>query len=151
VLITADMSRLATPETVWLVNAVTGGITFKLFCSIPMCIAVLVDIADNLYVERNRSGLTEHALMRIRLGFWLILNVGAAAFFSSLQYLTAFIGINSMLISILLPLLFYYRLRHDELLPLQRVLMRALIVAAVAFTLLISYVDVAEFIKSLSE
>ena len=29
------------------------GITFKLFASVPMCVLVLVDIQQNLYLERN--------------------------------------------------------------------------------------------------
>ena len=49
VLITEDMSDQADgPLASLLVTAVIGGITFKIFASVPMCIVVLTDIAENL-------------------------------------------------------------------------------------------------------
>ena len=49
VLITEDMSEQADgPLASLLVTAVIGGITFKIFASVPMCIVVLTDIAENL-------------------------------------------------------------------------------------------------------
>jgi len=134
----------------WQVRCVTGGITFKLFCSVPMCIAVLVDIAQHLWYEKHRRALTERASMRFRLLLWLLLNAGAVGFFTSLQYLTAFIGINSMLISILLPILFYYKLTKDELSHAGRSVLQFMLGFAIVFTIAISYVDVIEFVKSLS-
>ena len=126
------------------------------------------------------EALSEGASMRFRLLLWLLLNVGAVGFFTSLQYLTAFIGtqsvsqpvlhsreysapsysitncaaasvgINSMLISILLPIIFYYQLRREELSKLRRAMFHVLIAFALVVTLVISYVDIGEFIKYLS-
>ena len=55
-----------------------------------------------------------------------------------------------MLISILLPIIFYYQLRREELSKLRRAMFHVLIAFALVVTLVISYVDIGEFIKYLS-
>lgn len=39
---------------------VLGGITFKLFASVPLCVLVLVDIKQNLYLEKHGTVAAAH-------------------------------------------------------------------------------------------
>ena len=52
------------------------------------------------------------ASQRVRLGWWLASILASFGFYSSLEYLTAFVGLNSLLISVLLPIFFYLRLHR---------------------------------------
>ena len=147
VLITSDMSDAVDPSS-WaaraLVNLVLGGITFKLFCSVPMCVLVLVDIAQNLYLETHGKDMTDGASMRFRLTVWGSAALASIVVYSSLQYVTALIGINSMLISVLLPILFYVQLHHGAMGLLEKLWFGAISLGAVAFTIVITIVDVQE-------
>jgi len=151
VLITSDMADAVHDLGARiLVNLVLGGITFKLFCSVPMCVLVLVDIAQNLYLERHGKELSDAGSMRFRLVVWGSAAVASIVVYSSLQYVTALIGINSMLISVLLPILFYVQLHHKAMAPLEKLWFGAITLLSTAFTILLTCVDVQEFIASLS-
>ena len=63
--------------------------------------------------------------------------------------MTALIGINSMLISIVLPIVFYYMLHRRSMGRASRILHLGLVAVAIAFTAVISSVDVDEFLRSL--
>jgi hypothetical protein len=62
---------------------------------------------------------------------------------------TALIGINSMLISILLPIVFYYMLHRRTMSRSRRSMHLGLIALSIAFTALIGVVDFDEFLDSL--
>ena len=68
-----------------LVDLVLGGITFKLFCSVPMCVLVLVDISQNLYLEKHGDDMGDAASMRLRLLIWSSAAVASIIVYSSLQ------------------------------------------------------------------
>ena len=129
---------------------VLGAITFKLFCGVPVCVLVLVDIANDLRQEGGEEPFSQAAADRARLAIWIASVVCALAVASSLQYVTALIGINSMLISILLPLLFYVQLHRHAMGTLQLVLYAGLVVVSVLVTFVIGWVDVQEFFDSLN-
>ena len=152
VLITTDMSEGAQDKVSKMMTAlILVGMTFKLFCSNPMCIAVLVDISKNLYRERTGSPLSVGASDRVRWGIWTATTFSALFVYSWLQYVTALIGINSMLISILLPLVFYTMLHADQMGLLSRVGFAIIIVATIAFTITITWIDWLEFLKTIDE
>ena len=116
VLITVDMTVAA--RTVLdhvLVVGTLAGMTFKLFCSVPMCIVVLTDIAENITLERTGRELEQSRVMFVRLLTWFSGVLLSVVFYRSLQYVTAFIGVNSLLISIILPIVFYWRIHREAL------------------------------------
>jgi hypothetical protein len=158
VLITTDMARdgvgmAAGSSGEWLrpllVNLVLGSITFKLFCSLPLCIVVLVDIARTTVHEWRGEELSESFCDRLRLVCWAAAVWNAIAVYSSLQYVTALIGINSMLISVLLPIVFYYMLHRHAMSPARRTLHLGLVLLSLAFTGAMAWVDFGEFLESL--
>ena len=57
-----------------------------------MCVLVLVDIKQNLHLEKHGTDLSESASMRFRLYIWSSAVVASVAVYSSLQYVTALIG-----------------------------------------------------------
>ena len=60
VLCTEDMSRsVHSVAGRVMVSLVLLGITFKLFCSVPMCVVVLTDIIENLQAEMTGRALSE--------------------------------------------------------------------------------------------
>ena len=60
VLCTEDMSRsVHSMAGRVMVSLVLLGITFKLFCSVPMCVVVLTDIIENLQAEMTGRALSE--------------------------------------------------------------------------------------------
>jgi len=148
VLITVDMSLAATSalEQV-LVSVVLAGITFKLFASCPMCVVVLTDIVENLHLERTGDALTETIVLRWRLAIWFVALLFSFVTFDSLQYLTAFIGVNSLIISIILPVLFYMLLHRSDKLKLG--LLSVLLLLSAAVSVMITCVDVRDFVASL--
>ena len=156
ILITSDMMAAAVAHTHHhgvvgkvLSQLVLGAITFKLFCGVPVCVIVLVDITNDLYQDGGGEALSQLAADRVRLGIWCLSVACALALYTSLQYVTALIGINSMLISILLPLLFYAQLHRHEMGPARKLLYAALTLASIAVTVVIGWVDVQEFIEHL--
>jgi hypothetical protein len=149
-LITTDMSDAHQDEVGKVMTGlILVGITFKLFCSNPMCIAVLVDIAKNSYHERVGVPLSQSATDSVRLAIWTLSTVCALFVFSWLQYVTALIGINSMLISILLPIIFYMMLHADSMGTLTRIGYGCLIVFSIAFTILMTWIDWLDFLDML--
>ena len=68
---------------------------------------------------------------------------------SSLEYLTAFVGLNSLLISVLLPIFFYLRL-HRRLSGARAAALYALLALSVVLSVVIGYLDIAQYIASLS-
>lgn len=150
VLLTSDMDAAkhgGLDDT--LVALVLGGISFKLFCSVPMCIVVLTDIGETLWLERKGTPLGEQAVLQLRIALWTVCTLAAVASYTSLQYLTAFIGVNSMLISVLLPILFYVLIHRDAMSNLEAIWFTSLFVLSCGVTLFLSYIDVADFLKSL--
>ena len=150
VLMTSDMSANASGALGGiLVSLVLGGISFKLFCSVPMCIVVLTDIGETLYLERNGEPLHEQSVLRLRIALWTVCTLSAVASYGYLQYLTAFIGVNSMLISVLLPILFYMLIHRDGMSILEALWFASLFVISCVITLFLCYLDVEDFLKSL--
>ena len=172
-----------------LVQLVLVAITFKLFCGVPVCVLVLVDIVQNAHLERSGVPLSESASDRVRLGVWLASTASAYGMYYSLKYATSLVGtahpltappphlrsaspllrltsplldaasaryatslvgINSILISVLLPMIFYLMLHRRRMGPLTRAAYVALCVLAVLASLVISYVDVLQFLDEVS-
>jgi hypothetical protein len=151
-LVTSDMSAAAHAGTgsPTLVTAVLVLITFKLFTGAPLCVLTLVDIAQNLYEQRTGQELSARTSDGVRMLIWAAAVCASIAFYDSLQYVTALIGINSMLISILLPILFYLQLHWASLSPPAKAGYAALLVASLVGTVVIACVDVQEFLESLA-
>ena len=150
VLITSDMGGATTGwASTLLVGLVTAAITFKLFTSVPMCVQVLVDVCENMWLEHNKAPLSAAASQRVRLGWWLASILASFGFYSSLEYLTAFVGLNSLLISVLLPIFFYLRL-HRRLSGARAAALYALLALSVVLSVVIGYLDIAQYIASLS-
>ena len=73
---------------------------------------------------------------------------------SWLEYVTALVGINSLFISVLLPLLFYLQLHSSQMARAEVGGYLLVVALAVLLSVVISYVDVLEFlddIRGLSE
>ena len=154
VLITQDMSEAGAKSSVVgqvLIQLVDVGITFKLFCSVPMCVVVLVDIAQNLYLENTGSILSESASDAVRLALWAASILSSLAVYGWLKYVTALIGINSMLISVLLPILFFIILHAKQMSPATKLVYFVLVAISCVITLVICYIDVLEFLESLDD
>jgi len=127
---------------------VLGGITFKLFAGTPVCVLVLVDIVQDVYVERGHV-LSEREADRWRFGIWGGTIVCAFVLLPYLQYTTALVGINSMLISVMLPLIFFLQL-HARTMGWASILCYGCIIAVSGImTVIISYADVLDFLKTL--
>lgn len=151
ILITQDMADSASSGyDHFIVSLVLGGIAFKLFCSVPMCVVVLVDILENLYEEHQGAPLGTPIVDRARIALWVCSTLCSIAVYDSLQYVTALIGINSMLISVLLPTVFYLMLHRRKMGAARAAAYGALVAASVAVTVVIAYVDIGEFLQSLA-
>ena len=79
-------------------------------------VEVFVDVFQDWHsrharVEHSRQPLSTAAVDQLRLLTWGGSIVCALLLQPYLQYVTALVGINSLLISILLPLLFYVQVR----------------------------------------
>ena len=224
VLITEDMAAAGSDTVLGsvLTALILGCMTFKLFCSVPMCVVTLVDICQGWYHEHAGTQLSESAADVMRLLWWASATLCALLVRSSLQYVTAvcafhpdprptaatrgtychtrrapnatcpychtplrhtpstaarpyatrplmprrwrsaevcvpsrvrlcqLIGINSMIISVLLPILFYAML-HTQQMSRPRASAYALLVAiSLAITCYFSYMDLLEFLDSLA-
>lgn len=110
----------------------------------------MVDIAQNLYLERHGRELGDGASMGVRLAIWGASIVTSIVVYDSLQYVTALIGINSMLISVLLPIGFYVVLHRAKMGLAETAAYAFLVLVSVAITVVITCVDVQEFLESLS-
>ena len=120
-----------------------------LVTQMPLCIVVLVDIAQTTVHEWRGKELSPAACDVVRLLLWGTSVINAACVYSWLQYVTALIGINSMLISVLLPIVFYYLLHRRRMSAPVRAMHLVLMVLSLALTIAIGYVDVNEFVDSL--
>ena len=125
-------------------------ITFKLFCSVPLLILVIVDIIQNLYQQRTGKTLSRGRGDYCRFAIWVATTLLSMTLYNSLQYATALIGINSMLISIVLPIVFYVVLHYKTMHMLTKLGYATLITGVILFTGFITCVDVSQFIKSLT-
>jgi len=151
VLITTDMSAVVhNLGGRILVNIVLAGITFKLFCSVPMCVLVLVDIAQNLYLDKYEVELSDSGAMRVRLSIWATAAVASILVYSSLQYVTALIGINSLLISVLLPILFYVQLHYKQMGLSEKCWFAFITCLSIVIMIVVTCIDVQEFVESLT-
>jgi vesicular inhibitory amino acid transporter len=93
VIVTEDMALAARgPMDRLLVNLILAGMAFKLFCSVPMCVVVLTDIAENLHAERYGKQMRKDWVMYLRISCWLSGVVFSVVFYDSLEYVTAFVG-----------------------------------------------------------
>ena len=153
VLITQDMGNAGGDSVLShiLIQLVNLGITFKLYCSVPTCVVVLVDIAQNLYLDSKGVQLSDGATDAVRFVLWGLTVLGSIATYTSLKYVTALIGINSMLISVLLPILFYIILHGKQMTRSHRAVLAAIVAFSVCLTLVITYVDFLEFLGSLAD
>lgn len=152
ILITQDMSLAMTsgPLSVVLVKAVLLAITFKIFCSVPMCVVILVDIGENLYFEATATGLSDAASDKMRIALWLGSTACSIAAYDYLQYVTALIGMNSLLISVILPVLFYVMIHRHNMGSAAGAGFAGLLLATLVFSTVTAYVDVSEFVASLA-
>ena len=66
-----------------------------------------------------------------------------------LQYVTALVGINSLLISVLLPLLFYVQLRRRAMGWPELVAFSCVLACTALVTAYMSFMDVQEFVEEL--
>ena len=66
-----------------------------------------------------------------------------------LAVLNTLVGLNSLLISVLLPIFFYLRL-HRKLRVARAVALYALLALSVVFSLVIGYIDIAQYVASFS-
>ena len=117
----------------------------------PLCIVVLVDIAETTYHEWKGSELSARTSDALRVACWTLSVINAVFVYESLQYVTALIGINSMLISVLLPIIFYVILHKDQFGLLMKVWYALVMCVVVAFTALMCYIDWQEFLKTLRQ
>ena len=62
----------------------------------PLCIVVLVDIAETTYHEWKGSELSARTSDALRVACWTLSVINAVFVYESLQYVTALIGINSV-------------------------------------------------------
>lgn len=150
VLITTDMSISAGGWlSTLLVSVVICAMTIKLVCSMPLCVIVVVDIADNLYHEQYGVGLSEAAMMRWRLGTWMLGVIVAYAGSTFLEYVTALIGINSLFISVLLPIVSYWLLHADVLERSERAWLALVALIMVLVAGMIIVLDAKDFMQKL--
>jgi hypothetical protein len=149
VLLTQDMAaRQQDDFGAAMSDLIVVGITFKLFCSVPMCVAVMVDIAQNLYRERTGHAISRTATDGVRIGIWTLATICTLFVSPWLQFITALIGVNSMLISVLLPLSFYLILHGERMDACTRLAWAVLVLLSVAFTAVIGYIDFLDFMQS---
>ena len=87
----------------------------------------------------------------MRILFWLGSTAMAIMTYDSLQYVTALIGVNSLLISVLLPIVFYMIIHRHTLGTCAALGYGAVLVLASVLAIVISVVDVDEFIDSLTD
>ena len=132
-----------------LVSTVLAAITFKLYCSVAGTVLVLVDIFENAHFEMCGSKFDEAAALRCRLGSWASAVAVALLSYSSLQYVTALIGINSVIISVLLPLYFYCKLHWPMMSRLRRLWFGLLTLLSALMAVVVTCVDTQDFIRSL--
>ena len=69
----------------------------------------------SLYEEQYSTPLSERSIDRLRFTIWGVSAACALLSVNFLQYATALIGINSLLISVILPMLFYIQLHYHEM------------------------------------
>jgi len=110
---------------------------------------VLVDIFENQHFERSGAKFGVAAALRWRLVMWAGAVLVAALAHRSLQYVTALIGINSVIISVLLPLFFSVNLHWQGMGPLRQLWFGTLVLLSMLMALVIACVDVQEFVRSL--
>jgi len=132
-----------------LVGTVLAAITFKLYCSVAGTVLVLVDIFENAYFEMRGSKFDDAAALRCRLGSWASAVAIAMLSYSSLQYVTALIGINSIIISVLLPLYFYCKLHWPTMAWSRKLWFVMLALLSALMAVVVACVDTQEFIRSL--
>ena len=150
VIITIDMTQAARSIVDrLLVTCILVGMTFKLFCSVPMCIVVLTDIAENVHLQRTGQTLHEKKVMRVRILTWLAGVLLSVIFYDSLEYVTAFIGINSLFISIILPIAFYWAIHRGIIGWLHSLWLALILSTSFVITVLVAYVDVSDFLDHL--
>ena len=85
----------------------------------------------------------------MRVAIWGCAVVCALVSQSWLEYVTALVGINSLFISVLLPLLFYLQLHHTQMGRAEVAAYLLVVALAVLLSLVISYVDVLEFLEEI--
>jgi len=150
ILVTTNMaSGERGPIGTVLFTLVLSAITFKLFCSVAGTVLVLVDIFENVYHEQSGARFDNATAMCWRLAMWLTSIVVAGLAFSSLQYVTALIGINSVLISVLLPIFFYVKLHWQSMGRLRKLWFGSLSLLSILMVVAIACVDIQEFTRSL--
>eukprot|EP00967_Tisochrysis_lutea_P022465 scaffold25588_cov40-Tisochrysis_lutea.AAC.2 len=206
VIVTEDMSRNAHGAMDrLLVSLILVGMAFKLFCSVPMCVVVLTDITENLYLEKHGRYMRKNAIMYWRISFWLAGVILSVVFYDSLEYVTAFVGVhstemfrlrewsrphypnhpcaraigiscmlhieyypthswynfsrnpsrlftgmNSLLISVILPIAFYLIIHWRGMSTLSKAWYLAVLILSTLLTMMISWVDVNDFIDSIT-
>mmetsp|Transcript_6848 Transcript_6848/g.9967 ORF Transcript_6848/g.9967 Transcript_6848/m.9967 type:complete len:139 (+) Transcript_6848:2-418(+) len=133
-----------------LVSLILVGMAFKLFCSVPMCVVVLTDITENLYLEKHGRYMRKNAIMYWRISFWLAGVILSVVFYDSLEYVTAFVGMNSLLISVILPIAFYLIIHWRGMSTLSKAWYLAVLILSTLLTMMISWVDVNDFIDSIT-
>lgn len=133
-----------------LVDLVLGGITVKLYASFPMTIVTIVDIVETTYHEQVGSRLSMRSVDVVRVALWTVIVLNAVVVYSSLQYVTALIGINSILISILLPIVCHFLLFGRAMSPPRRAVQLALMGLSFVLSWAVCYIDWGEFLESIS-
>jgi amino acid permease len=152
-LITQDMSdgvSDASPTARLLVNGVLVLMLFKLFTGSPMCVLTLCDIVQNLYHEQKGVELSERASMWTRVGIWAICAAASIAAYDYLKYVTALIGVNSLVISVLAPIGFYIQLHWHRLTAVAKIAYVSLLLLSALVTVLFSAMDIQDFVAALN-
>ena len=124
-------------------------ITFKLACGVPAVVLIQADIFFELRREAGGAELSECAADGVRLALWALGVLAALAIRPYLEYVTALIGVNSMLISVLLPLVFYLQLHGAAMSTLARAAYALVLLFSVVLTAAITYADLDEFLQKI--
>ena len=113
---------------------------------IPAGVLILVEIVQDLYQERTGTTFSEAVAFPMRVATWAGTIVFAIGILPYLEYVTALIGINSLLISVLLPLIFFLVLHRKTLGGVTFGGLSVLLVLTFIATVIISIADVQDFL-----
>ena len=118
-------------------------VSFKIYTSIPIVVAVLVDLAES----QRGWALSDRRKILVRLAFWVPSSALSCLLYNNLDFVTALVGVNSMLISIIFPIIFWHILHKDVMSPRERWTNLVVGAASVLIFVLITVIDVKSFIQ----
>ena len=93
--------------------------------------------------------LTDRQKILVRLAFWVPSSALSCLLYNNLDFVTALVGVNSMLISIIFPIIFWHILHKDVMSERERWTNLVVGVASVLIFVTISVIDVKSFIQEI--